>query len=118
MQKQDCVPKIAVQITIGRDFGRRHGGPIRWKRWRRKTLRNIGVALLIVLLPCPALAQKSTPAAPAQVAQEEREYRMDNEDRIVRELNEFIAMPNLARNPPNVQKNETHLMEMLRPRGV
>src|SRR5260370_13512291 len=118
MQKQDCVPKIAVQITIGRDFGRRHGGRIRWKRWRRKTLRNIVVALLIVLLPCPALAQKSTPAAPAQVAQEVREYRMDNEDRIVRELNEFLAIPNIANDTPNIQKNAAHLVEMLEARGI
>src|SRR5712691_6459057 len=89
-----------------------------WKRWRRKTLRNIVVALLIVLLTTPALAQKATPPTPAQVAQEVREYRMDNEDRIVRELNEFLAIPNIASDTPNIQKNAAHLVEMLEARGI
>src|SRR5216683_5877220 len=89
-----------------------------WKRWRRKTLRNIVVALLIVLLTTPAFAQKSTPPTPAQVAQEVREYRMDNEDRIVRELNEFLSIPNIASDTPNIQKNAAHLVEMLEARGI
>src|SRR5712691_10078058 len=89
-----------------------------WKRWRRKTLRNIVVALLIAFVMTPTLAQKSTPAAPAQVAQEVREYRMDNEDRIVRELSEFLAIPNIASDTPNIQKNAARLVEMLEARGI
>jgi len=81
-------------------------------------LRNIVVALLIAFVTTPALAQKSTPAAPAQVAQEVREYRMDNEDRIVRELNEFLSIPNIASDTPNIQKNAAHLVEMLEARGI
>ncbi len=64
------------------------------------------------------LAQKSTLPAPAQVAQEVRDYRMDNEDRIIRELSEFLAIPNIASDTPNIQKNAAHLVEMLEARGI
>jgi hypothetical protein len=74
--------------------------------------------LLIVFFSCPALAQKATPPSPAQVVQEIRDYRMGNEDRIVRELSEFLAIPNIASDTPNVQKNAAHLVEMLEARGI
>ena len=81
-------------------------------------MRNILVALLIAFLPYPAFAQKSTPPSPAQLAQEVREYRMDNEDRIIRELSEFLSIPNIASDTPNIQKNAAHLVEMLEARGI
>jgi len=81
-------------------------------------LRNIAVSLLIAFLPSPALAQKPSAPAPAQVAQAVREYRMDNEDRIMRELSEFLAIPNVASDTPNIQKNAAHLVEMLEARGI
>ena len=81
-------------------------------------MRNILIALLIAFLPAQVLAQKSTPPAPAQVAQEVRDYRMDNEDRIVRELSEFLAIPNVASDTPNIQKNAAHLVEMMEARGI
>ncbi len=81
-------------------------------------MRNIVIALLIALLPYPAAGQKSTPPAPAQVAQAVREYRMDNEDRIVRELSEFLAIPNVASDTENIQKNTARLVEMLEARGI
>jgi len=81
-------------------------------------LKNIVVALLIAFLPAQVLAQKSSPPAPAQVGQEVRDYRMDNEDRIVRELSEFLAIPNIASDTSNIQKNAAHLVEMLEARGI
>jgi acetylornithine deacetylase/succinyl-diaminopimelate desuccinylase-like protein len=81
-------------------------------------LRNFAVTLLIVFLPKAVLAQKPTPPSPAQVAQEVRDYRMDNEDRIVRELSEFLAIPNIASDTPNIQKNAARLVEMLEGRGI
>jgi acetylornithine deacetylase/succinyl-diaminopimelate desuccinylase-like protein len=85
---------------------------------RRETLRNIAVVLLMALVPHAAVAQKSTPPRPAQVAQEVRDYRMDNEDRIIRELSEFLAIPNVASDTPNIQKNAARLVEMLEARGI
>src|SRR6266478_59400 len=85
---------------------------------RRNTLRNIVVTLWIVFLPFSALAQKTAPTAPAQVAREVRDYRMANEERIVRELSEFLSIPNIASDTPNIQRNAAHLVEMLEARGI
>ncbi len=81
-------------------------------------MRNIVVTLWIAFLPFSALAQKTAPTAPAQVAREVRDYRMANEDRIVRELSEFLSIPNIAGDTPNIQKNAAHLVEMLEARGI
>jgi acetylornithine deacetylase/succinyl-diaminopimelate desuccinylase-like protein len=43
---------------------------------------------------------------------------MDNEDRIMRELSEFLAIPNIASDTPNIQKNAEHLVGMLEARGI
>jgi acetylornithine deacetylase/succinyl-diaminopimelate desuccinylase-like protein len=43
---------------------------------------------------------------------------MDNEDRIMRELSEFLAIPNVASDTPNIQKNAARLVEMLEARGI
>jgi acetylornithine deacetylase/succinyl-diaminopimelate desuccinylase-like protein len=74
--------------------------------------------LWIALLPYPALAQKSTPPSPQQVAEAVREYRLENEDRIIRELSEFLSIPNIASDTPNIQRNAAHLVEMLEARGI
>ena len=81
-------------------------------------MRNIAVILWIAFLPFSALAQKQAPPAPAQVAREVRDYRMANEDRIIRELCEFLSIPNVASDTPNIQKNAAHLVEMLEARGI
>jgi acetylornithine deacetylase/succinyl-diaminopimelate desuccinylase-like protein len=85
---------------------------------RRNTLRNVAVTLWIAFLPFSALAQKTAPTAPAQVTREVRDYRMANEDRIIRELCEFLAIPNVASDIPNIQKNAALLVEMLEARGI
>src|SRR5215470_14185660 len=92
--------------------GRKTGG--------RDTLKKIVVPALVVLLLLPPLAQgeETAPPSPAHVAQAVREYRMENEDRIVRELTEFLAIPNVASDTANIQKNAAHLMEMLEARGI
>ena len=81
-------------------------------------MRILAVTLLIAALPHAAIAQKTTPPAPAEVAQAVREYRMENEDRIIRELAEFLSIPNIASDTPNIQKNAAHLVEMLEARGI
>jgi acetylornithine deacetylase/succinyl-diaminopimelate desuccinylase-like protein len=63
-------------------------------------------------------AQKVAPLSPAKVAQEVRSYRMQNEDRIVRELAEFLAIPNVASDSESIQKNAAHLVELLEARGI
>jgi len=81
-------------------------------------LRNILVTLLIALAPVAAMGQKQTPPTPAEAVEAVRDYRTHNEDRIVRELSEFLAIPNVASDMANIQKNAAHLVEMLEARGI
>lgn len=56
---------------------------------------------------------------PAQhVVEEVRSYRLANEDRIMRELREFLSIPNVASDTPNIEKNAARLKEMLEARGI
>ena len=82
------------------------------------TLRTIVIATLISICGAPCLAQKRAPIPPAQVAGEVRNYRAANEDRIIRELTEFLSIPNVASDTENIQKNAAHLVEMLEARGI
>jgi len=81
-------------------------------------LRTAVAATLFVVCALPCLAQKRAAIPPAQVAEEVRSYRLDNEDRIMRELTEFLAIPNVASDTENIQKNAAHLVEMLEARGI
>jgi acetylornithine deacetylase/succinyl-diaminopimelate desuccinylase-like protein len=81
-------------------------------------LKAISAACLFAFFAVPVWAQKPVPPSAAQVVQEVRDYRLDNEDRIVRELSEFLAIPNVASDTPNIQKNASHLVEMLEARGI
>ncbi len=54
----------------------------------------------------------------AAVVQQVREYRVQHEGAIVRELAEFLAIPNVASDEANIQKNAARLVEMLKARGV
>ena len=53
-----------------------------------------------------------------RVVEDVRAYRLANEDRIIRELREFLAIPNIASDTPNIQKNAARLKEMLEARGI
>src|SRR5205807_1116373 len=79
-------------------------------------LRNPAITLLIAFFPFPALAQKTT--APDAAVKAVRQYRQENEDRIIRELREFLAIPNVASDTVNIQKNAERLQGMLEARGI
>ncbi len=74
--------------------------------------------MLFFVCGASCLAQKKAAIPAAQVAEEVRNYRVANEDRIVRELTEFLAIPNVASDTENIQKNAAHLVEMLEARGI
>ena len=61
---------------------------------------------------------KKTLPPVAHVVQEVRNYRQANEDRIMRELREFLAIPNVASDTASIQKNAERLKEMLEARGI
>jgi acetylornithine deacetylase/succinyl-diaminopimelate desuccinylase-like protein len=83
-------------------------------------LRGAAIIVSVALWPAATLAQKPAKPriAPAQVVQEVRSYRLNNEDRIIRELTEFLAIPNVASDTENIQRNAAHLVEMLEARGI
>ena len=62
-------------------------------------------------------ARKNLPLT-AHVVEEVRAYRLANEDRIMRELREFLSIPNVASDTVNIQRNAEHLKEILEARGV
>jgi acetylornithine deacetylase/succinyl-diaminopimelate desuccinylase-like protein len=62
-------------------------------------------------------ANKPKPSA-GQVVHEVRSYRHANEDRIMRELRDLLAIPNVAKDTANIQKNADHLKELLEARGI
>jgi len=80
-----------------------------------KILRAGGIVLVTTALGAPANAQKTSPVDAAKAV---REYREANEDRIVRELREFLAIPNVAGDKANIQKNAERLRVMLEARGI
>jgi acetylornithine deacetylase/succinyl-diaminopimelate desuccinylase-like protein len=58
-----------------------------------------------------------TPPVRAQAPQV-REWRRANEHQILREYVDFLALPNVARNPEDIRRNAAHLMEMMGRRGL
>ena len=80
--------------------------------------RILAIAAGLLVCGSSAWAQKKEAIAAGQVAEEVRRYRVANEDRIVRELAEFLAIPNVASDTENIQKNAAHLVEMLEARGI
>lgn len=81
-------------------------------------MRYIVVTLFSLCLTYPAAARKSISLAPRQIAAQVRDYRVDHEQRIVRELTEFLSIPNTASDTANIQKNAQRLSEMLEARGI
>src|SRR5256714_12218197 len=85
-----------------------------------KSLRIFACGILVAIFVHSLKAQERPLARlpVSQVVQDVRNYRQSNEDRIVRELREFLAIPNVAGDTENIQKNAAHLVEMLEARGI
>ena len=73
--------------------------------------------VLSFILFCSALT--AAPAAgPAAVAREARGWRMEHERQIIAELAEFTAIPNLASDLPNIERNADALRALCERRGM
>jgi acetylornithine deacetylase/succinyl-diaminopimelate desuccinylase-like protein len=55
---------------------------------------------------------------PKHVVEEVRSYCLAHQDRVMRELREFLAIPNVASDTANIERNATRLGEMLEARGI
>jgi acetylornithine deacetylase/succinyl-diaminopimelate desuccinylase-like protein len=71
------------------------------------------VALLTATLSPPLTAQD-----PTQVRTAVRAYQQANDVKIVRELAELLAIPNLASDSVNIRRNAGHIVRMLETRGI
>lgn len=79
--------------------------------WPR-TIATIPVAVLAL-----ALATQSAGADPVKLRQEVRAWRTAHEKEVVGELSGLLALPNVAADRADIQRNADRLQEMLRRRG-
>src|SRR2546430_701919 len=76
-------------------------------------LQTVKKLLLLSLIALPALA-----ISPVEVSRGARDYRLKHEREIVAELMELLAIPNLASDTTNIEKNANALVTMLTRRGA
>jgi acetylornithine deacetylase/succinyl-diaminopimelate desuccinylase-like protein len=69
------------------------------------------VLVLALLLPAQITAQTN-------VQLSVRDYRRTNEHRILKEFIELLSVPNIASDNPNIRKNATFILEMMKQRGL
>jgi acetylornithine deacetylase/succinyl-diaminopimelate desuccinylase-like protein len=81
-----------------------------------RRLQSLSFLMLALFLSGPgALAQESPGAASRDQV---RPWRAAHEADLLREFAEFLAIPNLARDAPNIRRNAEYIAQMLERRGV
>ncbi len=83
-----------------------------WLHRISSTLAVYGTAAALSMAQAPATTTAGT------TAQKVREYRRAHEHAIIYELTEWLAIPNVAGDTANIQRNATKLKAMLEMRGV
>jgi acetylornithine deacetylase/succinyl-diaminopimelate desuccinylase-like protein len=82
----------------------------------RHTARTVFTACIATVgLATTLLAQVPAPDA---LRTKVRAYSASHDAAIVRELSEFVAIPNLASDKVNIRRNAEHLMSMMTARGI
>lgn len=76
--------------------------------------RSRGMIMLVATLSAAALGAQDPAQTRAAVAGYARAHDVD----VVRELAEFLAIPNLASDSVNIRRNARHLLAMLQRRGI
>jgi len=101
----------------------------RLPHWGNKLKLRMRLVYVTTLAICTVSAQAQTSVSgkveskrvlpsSKHVIEEVRSYRLANEDRIMRELREFLSIPNVSSDTPNIEKNAARLKEMLEARGI
>jgi hypothetical protein len=96
---------------------------VKSRNWRKKA--NVKAAIIgfgaitsmLRLCLCLCAAQSSPALSPGEIAAQVKRYRPANEQRIVAELNDLLAIPNTANDEKNMQRNAAKLVELLEKRG-
>jgi acetylornithine deacetylase/succinyl-diaminopimelate desuccinylase-like protein len=79
---------------------------------------KIRTLLLVVLLVTAGALSHAQGASPHDGSDAARDYLGQHRADIMREFEDFLAIPNLASDAPNIQKNADALMAMLQKRGL
>jgi acetylornithine deacetylase/succinyl-diaminopimelate desuccinylase-like protein len=80
-----------------------------------RLIHSLGLAAFAVTLATNMSAQAPSPL---NLRTQVRGYSRAHDVEIVRELSNFLALPNLASDRENIRRNADHLMEMMRARGL
>lgn len=79
--------------------------------------RTIVTSVLALALAAPSAGAGADPLDLIQLRQEVRAWRTAHEKEVVGELSGLLALPNVAADRADIQRNAGHLLEMLRRRG-
>src|SRR5215813_8066642 len=79
-----------------------------------RSIINRLAATAALLVTLGSRGQEAPKPAPANVER----WRVSHAAAIVRELADFVALPNLASDRPNIERNAEHLVGLLRGRGI
>ena len=85
---------------------------------RTVTERTRWLLAILALTAMPAVSTPATQAPGAEVVAAADTYRRANEHRILGELLEFLRIPNVASDRPNIRANAAWLLRALEQRGV
>ncbi len=87
------------------------GDPVRhWTRTRGRCEVTMSVALLVLLL--------SSDGATGQALAEVRGWTHRNQATVLREFAELLAIPNVASDTPNIERNARHVASLFERRGL
>ncbi len=80
--------------------------------------RRVGLATLTAAALCVLSLQAQAAPEPAALRGQVRAWRTAHEKEIVRELADLVALPNVAANRADIERNADHLIAMLKRRGI
>ncbi len=79
-------------------------------------MKQLLLALVSLIVFCFRAA--SPPVKAQTPAASVREFRVTHEAQIIGELTEFLSLPNIASDTPNIRRNAEKLLEMMKRRGI
>src|SRR5262245_18383984 len=80
--------------------------------------RVVLAALLVMVSLVPSLMAQAAAPETADLRGRVRTWRTAHETEIVRELADLLALPNVAANRADIERNADHLIAMLKRRGI
>src|SRR5436305_5846656 len=84
-----------------------------------RSSRAVCALLLSVVAGSPGRTSAHAQApTPVSLRTKVRGYREAHDVQIVRELSDFLAIPNLASDRANIRRNAEHLLGMMKARGI